>query len=1363
KNYSENIKCSLKETGEKGKYIVEMHIDEEYLSSEETQYPVVIDPTNTWQGNSQIRDAYVISGSTYGDTNFYDSGTKKMPVGKNNTGTHRTYLKLYDLYAVTKGCSVTSAKLTVYETGSGQAGQSIGICRVPSSWEPADITNNNRPVGTTLYSSITSKGTEGSSSVFDILTYVKNVASGSITNYGLMLYNKMDNPGIATFYGSRTGDTAKRPKLVVTYYSIPTVATASELKIKEGKQGNKYNKTLYVKNSEDTYFSFSGIISNGLKRVEQRIRYWNDETQTSGSIVKDYGESTTVTNGGSMISLPEGCYINYIRGVNTAGVAGEAKTTGYIHVDKTTPTINSFNLKQTTTESSPTNDKCPEIEWKIADKHFRSVSVIQNGKFVKTGLTPKVGSYKYAEGNTAITKSGKYDIKIRAYDWAGNYKDSAVKSYYVDKTVPTIDSVFLKDNNGNEIGTNYTIESDPIISFNDVTDNNDMTTDCISYAVTKKGAAAPTTYKVPTDISINSSKPYIGSFSLNSEDENLETGEYTIYIRATDKAGNTSAYKTLDYKKDISKPTGSLKVTEQGTVEEVISLKNTANIVVTASGTGSELEKLEMKLFKVNSDGKEIEKHDFGAVSTTDNYDLNTLKYDNGDYRLKLYLEDAVGNTDTVTKDVTIANPLKAPSLTTVPTNDGNAIVNWKVEDISKVAKFQYRVEGSEAWTDVSVSENDNTGSIDVVLPESEGQYKVHVRAVDIHGLEGMSATVKCTFDKTQPTAEITAFESGYLIGNISDDNSVEWTLSVKESSESDSEYTELKAGTEKISSGKIAFIDFNGEQYVIGKTYNVKLTAKDTAGNISTTIYNITKTTGIYETKLEAELDVAHLKHQAAEENKIIYPTDITQISLSNLDDIEGTVTWYVDNVKKTTGTVYEDDFSTDKENSVYEEHTEYPVLVINKKPDGTRTYSRDILCNVIKNVTFDETSLEDVVDLNGSKVVSFRIMDSSSGSSYFVKTDNKEFKTVSTGETVYIADLFENVAYAENITVKASLQNEDVSIQLDIIESDNIETFELSNIENYRPEDITVADKINYKTYIKWQNEINEDTPDNIYYEVYRGTEDDFVPGPDTLAATNVRAGYFSEVNINFSEGFYYKIRAVEKTENGKYFSSFSEQIYSKVIDSDEYTKRMGVKEYWEFADIETPNGDISVEKSMGNMVYQQTDAMLPNEGLEVELTRTYNSQSSAKSAFGVGWTHDYDIELLRICKDGDINDANFVMKDGSGTIYHFVKNDDGVYTSSLGKYVNLKKEEISEDVKIPARIVGVAGSGDEKKTITVNSSYTMSTKDNIEYRFNSGGQLVYMEEANGNFMIFEYEPEKRTYPKSSYQQKSCYGIHI
>lgn len=73
------------------------------------------------------------------------------------------------------------------------------------------------------------------------------------------------------------------------------------------------------------------------------------------------------------------------------------------------------------------------------------------------------------------------------------------------------------------------------------------------------------------------------------------------------------------------------------------------------------------------------------------------------------------------------------------------------------------------------------------------------------------------------------------------------------------------------------------------------------------------------------------------------------------------------------------------------------------------------------------------------------------------------------------------------------------------------------------------------------------------------------------------------------------------------------------------------MGSKEYWEFAEIELPTGDIGIEKSMGNLVYQQLDAELPNEQLEVEINRTYNSQSTAKS-LEFPQNYPYEINLLR-----------------------------------------------------------------------------------------------------------------------------------
>lgn len=128
-------------------------------------------------------------------------------------------------------------------------------------------------------------------------------------------------------------------------------------------------------------------------------------------------------------------------------------------------------------------------------------------------------------------------------------------------------------------------------------------------------------------------------------------------------------------------------------------------------------------------------------------------------------------------------------------------------------------------------------------------------------------------------------------------------------------------------------------------------------------------------------------------------------------------------------------------------------------------------------------------------------------------------------------------------------------------------------------------------------------------------------------------MRTGYYVEPNVDYATKFYYRVRAVKKDAEGKIVarSSFSDEAASTVVDADEFTKRLGYKEYWDYADFDLPMGSGYIEKSEGNFVYEQTDEELANEHLEVDLTRTYNSMASSKSAFGVGWNHKYDIDLL------------------------------------------------------------------------------------------------------------------------------------
>ncbi|MDY3010718.1 MAG: DNRLRE domain-containing protein, partial [Clostridiales Family XIII bacterium] len=1265
KAYSEAITYDLEPFGGEGEYLLIMTIDEDYLSDPGRQYPVTIDPSNTWQGSAEVKDAYVISGSKYSNTNFYESGTKVMPAGKNSTGTHRTFIKFTDLTKIVKNQSVTSAKLTVWETGSGASKQKVGVRRIKESWSLGSVTWKKRPAITGAIDTITTKKTAKSAHSFNVLSFVKGLAAGSFSNYGLAINNETSSPSYACFYGSRTSSSSYRPKLVCTYYSKPTTATSASI------------SPASVKTSTAAKIYYGGITSTGLNRVEYRV-----DRVTCGTARAAYWGYTSARKAGSgmvLPSLPSGCYQFYVRGVNNAGTAGAERGTNVVHVDNVSPTLGSISLT-----------------------------------------------------NTA----------------------------------------------GTSIHGTHTNETNPKIDFSGVTDTH-INASCLTYAIAKAGETP--VYKAPASLSISSAKPYSGSFRLTATDQALATGAYTIYVKATDTLGNETI-KQLSYLKDVSKPTGSIKVTEAGTGQEIEVMHDTVNIIAELNSTGSKIKTSSLKLYKlsktIGEDGTEsvteaenASAEIFTNVTTTKekdtaNGDLDTSAHKNGNYRLKLELEDIVGYKNTITKDIRILNPIGAPSVSAEPTNTGTAEVAWSFEKAKGLKAVQYKVGQEGEWKkgcDASAEEKE--GTFDAVLPDEDGIHRIYVRGLDEDGEVGKETVINCLYDRGPPTVVLKDFAQGYLKGTITDAYDLGWKLFIKEKEAEDTAYELLFEKNNKIEDANIEFIDLSVDKYTEGTEYTVKVEATDRAGNRAEKTLDIYKAaTGTSAKMIEAAFRIQRPDYQSYNTKELLLPTSTESLRLKKKESEpwpQGTTDWYINNKFVGSGETYSDDFSTaakDGKNAKYEEGKPYPVLAVHRTESGKRFYSSNVVRNgILQEVKLSGQESSDAAITKeltfGGKAVSLRIAENwrlgqAEGVTYALKTGDHEFTAIQPDKTYTVAELFEGMAYAENATLQidpgSSTSMADINVELDILAPETEEHFRLSSIENYRPEKVSVSDKINYKTYIKWENKITEDTPENICYEVYRGTEKDFVPSPSNLAATDIRAGYFTEMNVNYRGNFYYKVRAVKKSKEQTAASSYSDQVYSRVVDGNEYTKRMGVKEYWEFAEIESPAGDISIEKSMGNLVFSQTDAEIPNEQLEVELSRTYNSQSTAKSAFGVGWSHDFDMELLNICKGNELNYDNVVLKDGSGTIYHFIKQADGSYSSSLGKYINLKKEEKSEDVKLPERKAGIAGA-DEKKTVTVKSSFTMETKDDLEYRFNSGGQLVYMQEPNGNFLLFEYEPEK------------------
>lgn len=95
---------------------------------------------------------------------------------------------------------------------------------------------------------------------FNVLSYAKALASGSVSGYGLMLKSAdVDNADYSCFYGSRTSSSSYRPKLVVTHYSKPTTASSASI------------SPAYVKASTSAKLTYSGITSTGLNRVEYKV------------------------------------------------------------------------------------------------------------------------------------------------------------------------------------------------------------------------------------------------------------------------------------------------------------------------------------------------------------------------------------------------------------------------------------------------------------------------------------------------------------------------------------------------------------------------------------------------------------------------------------------------------------------------------------------------------------------------------------------------------------------------------------------------------------------------------------------------------------------------------------------------------------------------------------------------------------------------------------------------------------------------------------------------------------------------------------------------------------------------------------
>lgn len=1401
--YSENVVYTMQRRGNSDNYLLTVTVDSDYLNSAERVYPVTIDPSITWDVDSGFREAYVNSGSP--NTKYYSSSYRVMPSGRGSSGNkYRTYLKFLNLRSTLKGATISSATLNCYENGEGNASQVVRVYKVLEDWDYTNITWNTVPdhgTATSYLAAVTSSGTNKTKKTFNIKSWVQSVVMQQIDNYGLVIKNQVEaSTSYVEFYGTRSTTTAYRPYLAVTYTAdepaIPTVSSVTGSRIYVKGNPVKLSWTGMTCNFLD-HVEYKITKADADGNTGATITDYTKLLSTSSSS----GQATIPGTS----SLAVGYYQIFIRGVSEMGTKGTGRIYN-VQIVRDRPATPTVTANATYAEGSDitvswtglTGNNLAKLQYRIelSDEDWNQV---EYGYVPYTTFTTSpTASGSLRVPNSASLEPGYYKIFIRGVNSSGVHGiGGGCKIQVVENEAPEIDSILFRKN-WSIIGENEYVSPGDIQVTVRMWDDQAIDASNLWYLLSKPSSSYTSGSLADQTVS-KSGEYYTVSFNI-SEEEVQQTGIYALYFQVTDDSGN-STYDIQLFRIDATPPTGSISTALAATGESSDVLDGTAILTAFVSDAHSGVASSTLTLYEGTQSNVGTMKTVLASNNSLGkNLAFDSTAYADGAYTLKLDITDKVGNTAAVWKDIRIKNHLAKPTISVSPVSGNTELnVQWGYQtEMEELASLQYQLDGG-AWTDIAITSK-LTGNFSIPLPEDiAGTHTLHVRGIDTAGEYGETARCDFNIDTTAPVVAIDRIQRGIVSGTVSDDYLDSWTISVKERDNEAAVYTELTSGDRAVYAGRIGIADLSGSQYAADTWYTIKVEARDEAGNTSSDTFDVYKDAN-YEsaTLLQSEHRILRSLGQSLKLPNFRVSSTAESLEMKNGNLFTSTL-WMVNHAIASNTQKYQTNFAN------FADGVQNQIAAAGKDASGNVHYSNDVYLDAAcdsfsfadpaenqieqtiqlsqKAVAFQlhapgsvtvETAeqpaeptvtetedllpmenLSETADENAETTVDGALKEASedgvisyttdSSITYYAKVGNGDYHVITPDTLTHIYSLSDQTLEADSLTIKAVANSAEALAQLDTFSVSlavmDEETFSVSSAEGYWPENVSAQDKINYKTYVRWNTPETMST--GLSYEVHRSTISGFVPSEQTLVAENVTDGYWVDINTNYSISLYYKVRAVLKDANGNVItaSSYSDLAESTPIDQNEYLKALGHKEYWAYADVATPAGSGYIEKSQGNFLYEQTDAEMANEQLPVSFTRTYNSLATSKSALGYGWTHSYDIELLRIGKDTNLDEGILVLRDGSGTIYQFKANGDA-YISSLGKHVNLVKENLTQEVALPDL---TAENPNQTISVIIKSAYTMTTRENVSYRFDESGKLVYMEESNGNILLFGYD-EKR-----------------
>ncbi|MCL2403462.1 MAG: DNRLRE domain-containing protein, partial [Coriobacteriia bacterium] len=1356
------------------------------------------------------------AGTVIGNTTSLPIG-----IGSSTGRTHRSFMRADSMNSTIKGKSVNSATLYLRQKTTA-SGTSVSVRRVNelASGETnayGSMTWNNQPASTTQITTFSTAAADSTHSI-DITSWARGVSNGSLVGNGLSL-RSVDTSKYAEFHGANDSNGTRRPRIVISYGDAPVAPASIAItptiwrsgqvapKMTWGAvSGNTTISSMQYRILSGTTFDASGAHTAGSTVVKDWTATPNPTTSQS-------------TSGFNLpTNLAQGCYRIQLRGVDAYGATGAA-IGAWLHVDNTAPTLNVSTTPVAPATSASTYGKLPNTSWTSAtDSHSPNCSqkrvtvrvrVQRPDNSTSDWRSVTTAAQSHTAGTASFTTSempanmpGLYTLQLQAIDRAGN--ESAIRSYpyYYDGIAPTLVSAELNPPpNENQW---YKDEGIPSISWEDLADlpvysGNQHK---LQIAISKAGNPVPAYTDLTSFTAFDSTGveafgeiavphtlfPESGSNSLPT------SGKYEVRVRPVDKAGNEGVPHKIDYWLDTVKPELTLRLVDLVGEEIATSTDNNTfglDIPVVEDSARIDAEILEEHSgFEGMLTIEGISTYHFVQypISISSNFDLWAKILPNGTYRATLSGKDKAGNTaQDASIDFRIQTLMAAPTISPML---GNGFISatekfdlsWRFvtggESARSGLQWAFAEEGVDAsdlvWTTFEISSSVGSFSVNAPIDEnnpSDATYTLLVRGVDKQGIPGRIASVDLYHVATGPEVEITSFDAGIITGTVTSRFLYDYTLSIKEKDASEESFEELSQGSANVYGSTLGFIDI-ASTYPSGQAYTIRLQAKDKVGNISQFDFDIENAVGA-----ESLIQQNNLELQLPEDGKIFSAdTNITTSALKGTD-----LDWYIGGKQATSSEA--DAFSTDFANSTLWPEGSYHSVVASSAVLSAPIGSGDIALSAqdFKYVTGGEFVTNAIIPEESAQTIrlitreittalpisALGINTNIPNLSTYVSFDGGEWYLLEASSAkLKISDLTTDILYSSSFRLKLfidieggekSIALDNISIGGDFLAPD---IFHIDFLSQVGTMDLVARDRLDYKTYFTWS--ANQSPSDDINFEIFSAQSELTPIDLWKSVAEGLTENYFASPNVDYSRDYYYMVRPVRIVGRGesavKIYGTPSNVAISHAPDSNEFVKRLGIQDYWEYESVDVPQGSASIEKSMGNFVYQQTDRELEGATfLQDGITRTYNAQSSLVFPFGVGTDFSYNVELLEQAQ-GD----SYVFKDDTGTLRTFSYSEahDTHFTRDS---MRARLQNFDEPRKVKVRVdIGSETEAARHETLLVGHVVTLHKKN--EYWFNQGGQLILITDKAGlfdspleanaeyyvvnpdtqDYLVFSYNPE-------------------